>query len=60
MASLETTLVTALNEGSIDLGAPVLEATVISSVGDTYEPVASVEVVVEEEEEDEEEEEEVS
>lgn len=35
---------TALNEGTIDLGAPVLEATVVSTSGTTYEPVAVEEV----------------
>jgi len=47
---METTLITALNEGTIDLGAPVLEATVITTTGTAYEPVAAEVVEVEEEE----------
>lgn len=39
LAALETTLITALNEGTIDLGAPILEATVTSSTGTVSEPV---------------------
>lgn len=52
LAAIETTLVTALDEGTIDLGAPVLEVSVTSSSGTTYEPIAIVEEVEEEEDEE--------
>lgn len=39
LAALETELVTALDAGTIDLGAPVLEVTVTSTTGSTYEPI---------------------
>lgn len=59
LAAMETVLITALNEGTIDLGAPVLEATVTSSTGTVSEPVAAEVTVTEEEEVDEESEEEI-
>lgn len=52
LAAIETTLVTALDEGTIDLGAPVLEVSVTSTSGSTYEPISIVEEVVEEEEDE--------
>jgi hypothetical protein len=52
LAAIETTLVTALDEGTIDLGAPVLEVSVTSTSGTTYEPISIVEEVVEEDEDE--------
>lgn len=53
LAAIETTLVTALDEGTIDLGAPVLEVSVTSTSGTTYEPITIVEEVEEQDEEEE-------